>query len=242
MAVRQRMCRQCGGQFEYQISRGGDRLYCGEACSAKSRRDATLVKTEALSCSVEGCETRRRSASSPYCEKHYYRLRRRGTMALAGASPLRQHSDGYLLVYAPDHPLCTRGQKHVYEHRKVFYDAHGQGPFECHVCGSPQGWATMHVDHLNDDPSDNRVENLSPACPTCNQWRGRPKLDAVLRQRARKIEFAGERLTVPEWASRLGISAVSLNWRLSSGWALARALTEPRGKAGPRSNRAPLTR
>jgi hypothetical protein len=31
-------------------------------------------------CTAEGCETRRRSAASAYCEKHYYRLRRRGTL------------------------------------------------------------------------------------------------------------------------------------------------------------------
>lgn len=31
-------------------------------------------------CTVDGCDTRTRTASSPYCEKHYYRLRRTGTV------------------------------------------------------------------------------------------------------------------------------------------------------------------
>lgn len=234
MAVRNRMCRQCGGQFEYQISRGADRLYCTSMCVADARRATTLANTRSLPCSIEGCETRRRSAAAPYCEKHYYRLRRRGTMELIGASPVLEHSHGYLLVHAPDHPLCTPGQQHVYEHRKVFFDAHGEGPFQCHVCGAPQGWATMHVDHLNDVRDDNRLNNLAPACPTCNTWRGRHKVDAIIRDRAAKLELNGERLTVAEWATKLGISQVSLRWRLSSGWSLERALTEPRGKTGPR--------
>jgi hypothetical protein len=47
------------------------------------------------------------------------------------------------------------------------------------------------------------------------------------------VTFNGETLTLNEWAARLGISGVSLKWRLNNGWSLDMALTEPRGISGP---------
>jgi hypothetical protein len=32
----------------------------------------------------------------------------------------------------------------------------------------------------------------------------------------------------------LGVTVQSLRWRISNGWTIERALTEPRGKTGPR--------
>lgn len=40
------------------------------------------------------------------------------------------------------------------------------------------------------------------------------------------IEFRGRRLCRAEWAEMLGIHPETLNWRLSSGWSVERALTE----------------
>jgi len=37
-------------------------------------------------CTAEGCKVAPRSRTSPYCEKHYYRLRRTGTLETANAS------------------------------------------------------------------------------------------------------------------------------------------------------------
>ena len=46
-------------------------------------------------------------------------------------------------------------------------------------------------------------------------------------RRNRMLEFNGERLTLAQWAERLGINPVSLSGRLEGGWPLAEALTTP---------------
>lgn len=194
-------------------------------------------------CQVEGCHRKRRSMSGLYCEAHYYRLRRTGQIELRpkpAPKAALQHSGGYLRLHAPDHPLAQRrGDRYEYHHRVVFYDAHGEGPFRCHVCAAPVGWGAMHVDHLNDDPADNRIENLAAACPTCNQWRGRQKMVATMRDRRGVwLEHQGHKATLGDWANRLGISRSALRFRLEAGWSLSDALSKGRGRSGPPSRTA----
>ena len=98
----------------------------------------------------------------------------------------------------------------------------------------------MHVDHLNDHKSDNRLDNLVASCPGCNTGRARHKADATMRERyAVWIEHDGVRRTLQEWAARLGITRQSLRWRLANGWPLSVALAEPRGKFGPMADDNP---
>lgn len=185
-------------------------------------------------CRAPSCDKVPRSRTAALCEMHYMRLRRNGSFDPIGAAHAIGHTNGYRLVYAPDHPLARPRHPHVYEHRKVFYDARGDGPFNCHVCGIAVTWADMDVDHLNDVRDDNRIENLAPACDVCNPWRGKDKASSTRRKRhARWIEFRGERLPLVDWARRLSIAPGNLARRIKSGWPLERALTEPRGKHGP---------
>ena len=171
---------------------------------------------------------------------HYTRLRRSGTTERRKPSPFNVHSGGYILAYAPDHPL-TRTHTGVYEyqHRIVYFNEHGEGPFRCHWCDNIVRWSTMHVDHLNATVDDNRPENLVASCPSCNQRRGRSKMTHTMRQLyAIWIDFRGQRKTLADWAEAVGIARTSLQARLKAGWSLERALTEPRGKFGPRGKRS----
>lgn len=193
-------------------------------------------------CAVPGCEKPARSRSSGICEMHYYRQRRTGRLDLVPrARPeTTAHTGGYLLLLAPGHPLETPGGNgRVYEHRTVYHAEHGEGPFRCHWCGKLVTWGDMHVDHLNDQPDDNRLENLVASCPACNQKRGVPKMRQVKRKSGRLLTAHGKTMCVSEWARELGVSRAALQYRLENGWSVERALSEPRGKYGPKSQAEP---
>jgi len=191
-------------------------------------------------CTVDGCDNKVRSANAIYCEKHYGRVRRGKPLSDPVYGSKSSHTGGYVVVYAPDHPLrLGKRGKSEYEHRIVFYDANGSGPFECHVCGATIGWDVMHVDHLNDDVKDNRLDNLKPACPTCNQARGRDKMTATHRANSKyQITWDGQTKCVSEWAKAAGITKTGLIQRIKAGWTVENALTTPTQEAsGTRRHR-----
>lgn len=240
MAERQRICAHCGNQFSYAVGRGNDRRHCGPECASsalRQRQKAGLA--DAPRCSAEGCGASVRSIGAGLCEKHYTRLRRNGHLfRKTEAYPPAQessHTGGYVLEYLPSHALWAETKGRIYQHRRVFFDAHGKGPFDCHWCSTKVTWETMHVDHVNAVPSDNRADNLVPSCPACNVRRGNAKMRDTHRARSSaQIGWRGETLCISEWAERIGITATSLRWRLDSGWALERAMSEGRGRTGPR--------
>jgi 5-methylcytosine-specific restriction endonuclease McrA len=191
-------------------------------------------------CVVDGCDNKVRSANAKYCEKHYGRIRRGKPLSDPIYGRKSSHTGGYVLIYVPDHPLREgKRRKTEYEHRVVFYNANGVGPFECHVCGATVGWDVMHVDHLNDDVKDNRLSNLKAACPTCNQWRGKEKMTQTHRSKSNyQIEWDSQTKCLSEWAEIVGITKVGLRERLKRGWSVERALTTPaQNFKGPRGTR-----
>ena len=161
------------------------------------------------------------------------RVRRRGTTDRK-IYPYRTYNQaGYAKVREPYHVLAL-GEGTVYEHRFVYYNKHGNGPFDCHWCGKYITWPTMHIDHLDDDKSNNSIDNLVPSCPICNQARGKDKQTATMRERhATKLTHNGVTKTVKEWADDLGVGRTAIKSRLKQGWTVERAVTEPRGKTGP---------
>lgn len=224
-------CGVCGVSVSHPPGRGKARKYCGIVCEGIAR-DRRLALRPA--CHVDGCSKPATRSGGTRCETHFYRERRNGTLELTlGRKPgALVHTHGYLLVPAAGHPRA-RGAYRAYEHRKVFTDAHGEGPFICHWCGKPVSWGDMHVDHLNEQVDDNRRENLVASCPGCNMTRNRER---VMRRWRRETGLTanGETLTLNEWARRVGISRAALIARLSSGWPPDRAVSEPRGKSGPK--------
>jgi hypothetical protein len=128
-------------------------------------------------CEVEGCGNEPRSGSAALCKKHYHRWYRHGSVDKVARGTTRPAPVTYRMVTLSDHPLsmpCGR----AYEHRVVLYDAIGPGPHPCHWCQRPVDWLpkghpdSLEPDHLNDDGLDNRIENLVPACRSCNGLRG----------------------------------------------------------------------
>ena len=185
-------------------------------------------------CKVSGCESTV-TRWGGMCQKHHMRMYRNGTTEKVNQPKPYNHSQGYILVPADGHPLA-KGSSHHYEHRVVYYDAHGAGPFQCHWCAKEVEWSGLHIDHLNDDKKDNRLENLVPSCPVCNQGRGQHKIQDSWRKKTGVTAF-GITLTLNEWSERVGITRQSILWRLKNGWPIERALSEKRGITGPKTNK-----
>lgn len=197
------------------------------------RASAVIVNA----CTVEGCNTRCRSARSPYCERHYYRMRRNGSLdqRRKPAADRRMHSSGYVILYRPGHPLAD-AMGYVYEHRTIIYNrASGECP-PCDYCGAELTWRTIEADHRDRNRANNNSENLANSCGPCNRERARPHMIATMQARAQRIEFQGESLTFREWADRLQISIPTLKRRLRH-WPLEKALTASKIDAGPKSHR-----
>ena len=75
---------------------------------------------------------------------------------------------GYRFQWAPDHPLANKWG-YVAEARMVAYDAGME--LVCHVCGTEHTWATVTIDHLDQDKLNNDLGNIAPACLRCNSRR-----------------------------------------------------------------------
>jgi hypothetical protein len=160
-------------------------------------------------------------------------MRRKGTTDYNPLPLYRtEQSAGYIWLREPSHPLAdSRGL--VYEHRFVFYNQHGEGPFKCHWCRVDIDWKVMHVDHLDDDKTNNNIENLVPSCPRCNQKRGEWKMVAKQRANGKQITYNGITKTAGLWAEDLGLSRSAFTRRMEC-WGIEDVMTRPRGKSGPK--------
>lgn len=226
--VRTRSCVVCQAEFSYPIARGTDSTHCSSACREASRVMHRSMKRALVAPCVCGKPGDRKGG---LCEACYVRgLRHAKGMRPRSRRLEYRHSQGYVMKFAPDHPLTKQPQRYEYKHRLVFYDAHGEGPFLCHWCGCSVEWQTMHVDHKNSIRDDNDLDNLVPSCAHCNQERGREKN----RQNGRRLRLGEVEMCVNEWARVLGIGRSSIIARLNRGWSIERTLTTPRGKFGPK--------
>ena len=189
-------------------------------------------------CAVTGCQSKANRVGAGLCEKHYMRVRRHGSTDIKRPKDLYIHTGGYIIVRAEGHPLSKRNV--VYEHRKVYYDANGVGPFSCYHCGVTVTWKDMHVDHLSGVVTDNRLCNLVASCPRCNQWRGVDKMKNTMRMKVgNPITYNGETLSLNQWSERLGVARPTLIHRMRRmGMTPAEAFTKPMGAtSGQRSER-----
>lgn len=183
-------------------------------------------------CTVPECDKPANRKGACLCEAHYMRKRRHGTTdkIVPNTGPIL-HSQGYLLDYAPGHAL-RRSSVRMYQHRVVFFDQHGTGPFNCHWCGCVVTWEDMHVDHVDDDKQNDDLSNLVASCAICNQARGRWKMVAAYRERF-GVTIRGEKRTWNEWAAFVDIARNAIHERIKKGMSIEDAVFTPRGVHGP---------
>lgn len=185
-------------------------------------------------CKVDGCEDICINKKYQYCEKHYAMFLRKGHTEKHKFKDFLIHSKGYIKLKDKSHKLSD-GDGYVYEHRKVLFDSNPN--MICVHCGKEQSWETCHVDHLDDNKSNNELSNLAISCPVCNQKRGRHKLEAKINEKFAIHEYNGETLTLSDWGRKLGVSSQSMSLRLKKWTDRNRIFTEPRGKFGVKPTR-----
>lgn len=187
-------------------------------------------------CAADGCNNPVTRRGASYCLSHPWG---RGAKARTPERVIAPH--GYVRLYCPDHPLTLRRKRSTareYEHRVVFYDTFGEGPFRCDWCGCRLTWANLHIDHINGVRHDNRVENLAASCIVCNGRRATPAIRASNRTRSRMLTFNGETKTIMEWSEALGIHRGVIDQRLQAGASVDEALSTEKKKRGPKPKRA----
>jgi hypothetical protein len=101
-----------------------------------------------------------------YCSTDCTRWPRTVKRVIDGVT--RLHSEGYVMVYLPMHPAA--GKQYVYEHRLVV---------ERHIGRFLK--SSEYVHHRNEDPTDNRIENLEVVTSSKHRimHSGTPDDDAV---------------------------------------------------------------
>ena len=149
-------CAVCGTEFyrsRKQIAIG--RKFCSRACNAIGQRKERVVKA----CAHCGQEMRLVPSDGHlrFCSKRCESLAKikRPTGREHNGRPVIQHERGYFLIYEPTHPAAHKHNGRVLEHRWIVEQAMGR-----YLTKEEQ------VDHINGDPTDNRLENLQVLDPT----------------------------------------------------------------------------
>ena len=136
---------------------------------------------------------------------------------------------GYQSILVPGHRLA-QSKGYVYEHRFVMYEKYGEDLPDCELCGATCNWDlyTTHIDHIDEDVTNNDESNLRPLCNACNTSRGR--LEPKYRSNAVVLEFKGEEKTVGEWVndSRVVVSGTCIKDRIRRGMSTEDALFSKR--------------
>lgn len=196
-----------------------------------------------MKCKVEDCGRDARYKADQLCQKHYFRVRRNGTLGLVKkARPRFLNPDGYALVHAPGHPLAQPNH-YVFEHRKIVYDLIGEIVPDCELCGKPLTWKNAVVDHIDRDITNNSPTNLRPLCNPCNGWRD--TLPAHEYAHNHSITFDGKTDTPEGWSRdpRVNVAGRTIILRKIAGMSDYDALFSPKithnGKLPPPRPPAP---
>lgn len=182
-------------------------------------------------CVVEGCERQIMYKADQLCQMHYFRRMRNGSFELKRQRFVGDkvtHHSGYILVYDPEHPLSQKGG-YVFEHRAVMYERHGDELPPCDFCGAESNWASRstHIDHIDEDKSNNAPGNLRVLCNGCNV--GRSERDFSKMKGAVMISCRGKVMTPTQWAREEGVvvCGATIRKRFAEGWSAEEAIFRP---------------
>jgi len=230
--MKTRACKVCGVEIN-SSGKGTPRTLCSKECRVLSEKNHAKERQKNLpECKEIGCTNKANRKGAGLCEACYMRLRRKGTTDYKSLPYRLNHPAGYVWLREPDHPLSdSRGL--VYEHRYVFYEANGSGPFKCYWCGIEIKWDCMDVDHLDDNKANNDISNLVASCHKCNSRRGTWKMVRARREQWTQITYKGTTKTGSEWARELGLSRSGFMWRIER-WPIDVVMSTPHGKTGPK--------
>lgn len=173
-----------------------------------------------MKCSADGCERSSMYKSLCLCQKHYFRLRRTGTVAKREQSRAKKITtpNGYVRVWDKDHPLaCQRG--YVFEHRHAMWSVVGASVGNCQLCGKAESWETCHIDHIDNDRKNNNISNLRVLCRGCNVKRGFTVYSYKNRGEVGLIEIDGVIDTPAGWSRRndVNVTGATIVRRIKSG-------------------------
>ena len=187
-----------------------------------------------MKCKIDGCCENAHYKKAQLCAKHYHRIWRNGkietmleekirTKGFSRQYRITMPGKGYQRLYEPGHPLSD-SQGYVSEHRKVVYERVGQVLPPCELCGAEINWENCHIDHIDNDVTNNTPENLRPLCRVCNTRRDYPKAHTVKTNHA--ITYGGVTMTPTEWARQpnVKLSGNSIVRRIKNGATVEEAL------------------
>lgn len=166
-------------------------------------------------CCVEGCDKNVRSTNAQWCEMHYARMRRNGTLDKRPDPAPTLTSGGYLKA------------KGEYVHRTVFFRENGRGEHACKWCGTRVSGTDLHVDHVDECKTNNSPENLVASCFMCNIKRSRHIRDKIHYRQSKKITHNGVTRSLREWAKIVGITYGAMLDRTQTGWTDEQCVTVP---------------
>ena len=163
------------------------------------------------------------------CQMHYFRFMRTGTYDKRKPKYRVVNPAGYQSIYEPEHETSdNRG--YSFEHRFVLFNKSGHSLKVCSICKKPWSWSggrSSHVDHIDEDVTNNHVSNLRTLCNACNTRRGRKPEHEY--EHIKAVEYNGEVKSIKEWSNQdfVPVEHFTIRRRLISGWSVHDALTMP---------------
>lgn len=180
-----------------------------------------------MQCRANECDRDALYKTEQLCQKHYFRLWRKGYLELDSVVKTREFGysrkqrvtmpgKGYQRLYDPSHPLSDKAG-YVSEHRKIVYEQHRDLLPPCQLCGKELEWATCHIDHIDCNVKNNSKDNLRPLCNACNTRRFYPEQHTMSGHHS--MTFNGETKTPHEWSKdpRIEVSYATILQRKCKG-------------------------